>query len=70
MALLAEDNAAPTEWKTGRVLKFNKDNDGTVRVCRVKTSISTFIRPVVKHRKLPVNPDLLPGLTAPKVEQL
>ena len=67
LILLAEDNKAPMQWKTGRVLEVYKGNDGTVRVCKVKTSNSTFIRPVVKLRKLPVNPDLKPGSTAPSV---
>ena len=67
LILLAEDNKAPMQWKTGRVLEVYKGNDGTLRVCKVKTSNSTFIRPVVKLRKLPVNPDLKPGSTAPPV---
>ena len=54
LVLLAEDNEAPLQWKIGRVTEVYKGNDNIVRVCKVKTQNSSFMRPVVKLRKLPI----------------
>ena len=56
LVLLAEDNQPPLHWKTGRVTEVYEGNDNVVRVCKVKTPTTTVIRPVVKLRKLPVEP--------------
>ena len=53
--LLAEDNEAPLQWKTGRVIEIYSGNDDITRVCKLKTASSTLIRPVVKLRKLPIS---------------
>ena len=56
LVLLAEDNQPPLHWKTGRVTEVYEGNDNVVRVFKVKTPTTTVIRPVVKLRKLPVEP--------------
>ena len=55
LVLIAEDNEVPLQWKTGRIIEIYSGNDDIVRVCKVKTSSSTFIRPIVKLRKLPID---------------
>ena len=55
LVLLADDNEAPLQWKTGKVIEVYPGNDDVVRVCKVKTPHSTFVRPVVKLRKLPLD---------------
>ena len=54
LVLLAEDNEAPLQWKTGRVVEVYTGNDDIVRVCKVKTPTSLLIRPVIKLRKHPM----------------
>ena len=54
LVLLAEDNEAPLHWKIGRVTEVYKGNYNIVSVCKVKTQISSFMRPIVKLRKLPI----------------
>ena len=55
LVLIAEDNEVPLQWKTCRIIEIYSGNDDIVRVCKVKTSSSTFIRPIVKLRKLPID---------------
>ena len=58
LVLLAEDNEAPMQWKTGRINDVFPGNDGIIRVAKVKTSSSELIRPIVKLRRLPVETEL------------
>ena len=55
LVLIAEDNEAPLQWKTGRIKQIFTGNDGNVRVVKVKTSTGELMRPVVKLRKLPID---------------
>ena len=54
LVLVAEDNTQPLHWDMGRVKEVYLDNDGIVRVARVKLAKATLTRPVVKLRPLPV----------------
>ncbi len=58
LVLLAEDNEAPLQGKLARIVETYAGNDDIVRVCKVKTSNSTLIRPVVELRKLPIDVSL------------
>ena len=64
LVLLAEDNEAPLQWKIGRVTEVYKGNDNIVRVCKVKTQNSSFMRPIVKLRKLPIVKPCVPRINA------
>ena len=55
LVLLADDNESPMQWKTARILEVYPGNDDIVRVCKVKTAKSEYLRPVVKLRRLPLD---------------
>ena len=65
LVLLAKDNEAPLQWKTGRVVEVYTGNHDIVRVCKVKTPTSLLIRPVIKLRKLPMEPPNAPRPAEP-----
>ena len=52
LVLHAEDNEAPLQWKTGRIIEIFSGNDDITRVCKLKTATTILIRPVVKLWKL------------------
>ena len=56
LVLVAEDNLKPLQWKTGRVIALYPGNDNVTRVVKLKTSSGELIRPVIKLRKLPLDP--------------
>ena len=55
LVLLAEDNQAPLQWKTGPIQETYPGYDDVVRVVKVKTATGQLIRPVAKLRKLPLS---------------
>lgn len=57
LVLIIEDNMPPARWALGRVIEVHPGDDGRVRVATVRTTNSTYKRPVVKLAKLPIDED-------------
>lgn len=53
LVLLKEDNTLPMSWQLARILEVMPGSDGKVRVVKVKTANSIYIRPVTKICVLP-----------------
>ena len=54
IVLLKNSNLPPAKWELGRIIECNPGNDKIVRVVKVKTANSEFVRPIVQLVKLPV----------------
>ena len=58
--MIAEDKQRPVQWKLARIIELYRENDNVNRVAKVWTDAGQLVRPIVKLRKLPVDP-LLPS---------
>lgn len=54
IVLLHDQNSPPAQWKLARVIKIFPDKEGTVRVVRIKSGSSEFMRPIHKMSPLPI----------------
>ncbi|GFX60140.1 integrase catalytic domain-containing protein [Trichonephila clavipes] len=48
LVLIKHDNSPPLQWKFGKVTETFPGKDGNVRVVKVKTHTSDFVRPIAK----------------------
>ncbi len=56
MVLLTDENTPPLHWPLGRVVAIFTGNDDICRAVKVKTAKGVYNRPVVKLRRLPIDP--------------
>ena len=57
LVLVKDQNLPPSKWLLGRVIAVSPEKDGLVRVAKVRTCGSTFIRSIYQLCKLPVSAD-------------
>ena len=57
LVLLNIDNCPPLMWPLGRITKIYPGKDGITRVASIKTTSSTYERPVTKLAILPIDAD-------------
>ncbi|KAL7291704.1 hypothetical protein TKK_0014493 [Trichogramma kaykai] len=55
LVIIKDDLSPPARWPIGVIMNSSPGADGRVRVVTVRTATSTFVRPVVKLIKLPVD---------------
>lgn len=55
LVIIKETNIPPSHWMLCRIILLHPGTDGEVRVVTVKTAQTTLKRPVVKHRKVPID---------------
>ena len=48
LVMIMNENMPRSQWKLGRVTEVNQGQDGLVRSCRIRTSDSVLVRPIVK----------------------
>ena len=54
MVIIKDELCPPSNWALGRILKVFPDQEGLVRIFRVRTSNGIFERPIVKLIPLPI----------------
>ncbi|CAB0039404.1 unnamed protein product [Trichogramma brassicae] len=55
LVIIKDDLSPPARWPIGVIINSSPGADGRVRVVTVRTATSTFVRPVIKLIKLPVD---------------
>ena len=56
MVLLTDENKPPLHWPLGRIVAIFTGNDDICRAVKVRTAKGVYNRPVVKLRRLPIDP--------------
>ena len=56
MVLLTDENTPPLHWPLGRIVAIFTGNDDICRAVKVRTAKGVYNRPVVKLRRLPIDP--------------
>ena len=57
LVLVTSENYPHLQWPLGRVVRIYTGNDDVCRAATIRTAKGTFNRPVVKLRRLPINPE-------------
>ena len=57
LVLVTSENYPPLQWPLGRVVRIYTGNDDVCRAATIRTAKGTFNRPVVKLRRIPINPE-------------
>jgi hypothetical protein len=55
LVLIIDDSVKRGEWKRGVIIATHPSKDGRIRTATVKTSSSTFVRPVAKLAVININ---------------
>ncbi|XP_065087242.1 uncharacterized protein LOC135708976 [Ochlerotatus camptorhynchus] len=68
LVLLKEDNVAPIQWPTARIVDLHPGKDGITRVVTLKTPTGQYTRPVSKIAILPIPPSDIQRTTSNEAE--
>ena len=55
LVVIQEDNMGPQQWMTDRVEATTEGQDEKVRVAEIRTTKSTFVRPIHRLAVLPID---------------